>query len=51
MKDNTKIALITILSILLIIGIAFGVYYVLSEVFIKPLIIFLMTIICAVFSA
>ena len=51
MKDNTKIILITILSILLIIGIAFGVYYVLSEVFIKPLIVFLMTIICAVFSA
>lgn len=50
-KDNTKIVLITILSILLIIGIVFGVYYILSEVFIKPLIVFLMTIICAIFSA
>ena len=51
MKDSTKIVLITILSILLIIGIAFGAYYVLAEVFIKPLIVFLMTIICAIFSA
>ena len=50
-RENIKLALIIILSILLIIGTAFGIYDLLLEVFVKPLAIFLITLFSALFSA